>query len=76
MSSTARLTVAVRSRQCAASGGCRRAAPTVFGRDVHGWVTVLEPHPSVELLEDVLEAYESCPMAVIEVYDEEGAPLV
>ena len=76
MSGAAHLTVAVRSQQCAASGGCRAVAPTVFGRDAHGWVTVLDPHPSAELTEDVLDAYESCPMGVIEVYDAEGASLV
>ncbi|MDT0202611.1 ferredoxin [Nocardioides sp. AE5] len=65
-----------RSQQCAASGGCRAAAPTVFGKDEDGWVRVIDPHPSPDLLEDVLEARDSCPMAVIDVYDAKGVSLV
>jgi len=71
-----RLSVAVRAEQCAASGGCRSAAPSVFGQDEQGWVRVLDPNPSAAHLDAVLDASESCPMGVIEVYDAEGTPLV
>lgn len=74
--STERLTVTVRNQQCAASGGCRAAAPTVFGQDAEGWVRLLDEHPSTDLTDHVINAYEACPMAVIEVYDEQGASLV
>ncbi|WP_375000917.1 ferredoxin [Aeromicrobium sp. CTD01-1L150] len=74
--SRAQASVSVRSEQCAANGSCQHLAPTVFGADEHGWVTVLQPSPSQEVLEDVLDAAESCPMAVIGVHDETGASLV
>jgi ferredoxin len=70
-----RLRVTVRAEQCAGNGGCRASAPTVFGRDESGWVVLLDPSPSVEQVDEVLEAQAACPLALIDVYDEEGTAL-
>lgn len=74
MSTSERLTVAVRSDHCAGSGGCRALAPTVFGQDDHGWVTVLDAHPPASMVEALLDASDACPMGIIEVHDAAGEP--
>jgi ferredoxin len=61
------LSVSVRAEQCAASGGCRAAAPEVFGQTSEGWVVLLDAHPPAGLTDDVLDAQDACPMGVIEV---------
>jgi ferredoxin len=50
-------------------------APEVFGADGRGWVVLLDPHPAAERLDQVLDAQDACPLAVIEVVDENGDPL-
>jgi len=66
--------VVVHAEFCAGSGACRRAAPTVFGSDGNGWVTLLDEHPTGKL-DEVLDAQQSCPLGVIEVVDDGGEPL-
>jgi len=66
--------IVVHSDFCAGSGACRRAAPTVFGSDQNGFVTLLDEHPTGKL-DEVLDAQESCPLGVIEVVDDDGEPL-
>lgn len=66
-----RVRVAVRSETCMASGACRRAAPTVFGETEDGWVRLLDPMP-VGQAEQVRMAAEMCPVAAIDVFDDES----
>ncbi|HWD03536.1 MAG TPA: ferredoxin [Amycolatopsis sp.] len=70
-----RLQVSIRPDQCAGSGLCRSAAPAVFGHDEHGWVDLLDAHPPAHLLDEVLDAKDACPLAVIKVHDENGNPI-
>lgn len=68
------VTVVVHPDRCMASGGCRRVAPTVFGTDTGGWVKLLDPHPTTPL-SDLRRAHSVCPMAAIEIQDENGRTL-
>jgi len=69
------LEVVVHADRCMGSGGCRKAAPTVFGADSEGWVSLLDSMPSRDLLDDLLEAYDVCPVAAIEVLNDRWEPL-
>jgi len=69
------ITVIAHEDQCAGSGGCRKAAPLVFGASPDGWVVVLDRHPQQSQLSDVLEAHDVCPVTAIEVLDAEGESL-
>lgn len=66
--------VLVHADRCAASGGCRQAAPELFGSEPGGWVKLLDDHPDLPL-DRVLDAHDACPLGVIEVLDAEGASL-
>jgi len=59
--------ITVHPERCMAIGQCRAAAPDVFGVGDSGWVRLLEPRPTADRLDDVLDAAESCPLAAIEV---------
>lgn len=66
--------VVVRTETCTGSGGCRRVAPRVFGSDADGWVQLLDAHPTGQT-EEVLQAADICPVAAIDVYNEDGHSL-
>jgi ferredoxin len=64
--------VTVYPERCMASGHCRAGAPDVFGTDGGGWVRLLEPRPTADRLDGVIDAADSCPLAAIEVNVQEG----
>jgi ferredoxin len=58
-----------------ASGYCIRKAPTVFGADDSGWVTLLNATAGGHAAAAVLEAAAACPVAAIDVFDHNGHQL-
>lgn len=62
------LTVEINQDICIGAGNCVIVSPTVFTqRDDDGIVELLEEHPSVDLVEEVEEAVESCPALAIKL---------
>jgi ferredoxin len=59
--------VSIESDKCIASGGCVFACPEVFDQDDDGIVVLLNPAPGEELHQQVLDAIDACPAAVISV---------
>ena len=57
---------------CIASGACVLECPEVFGQDDHGMVVLLDPQPPRALLAKVQKAAAVCPLAVIEVEDDDA----
>jgi len=53
--------------KCIASGGCRRAAPQLFGQDDDGVVTLLDPAPARADQAAARQAAITCPAAVIAI---------
>ncbi|WP_238007006.1 ferredoxin [Dactylosporangium sp. AC04546] len=59
--------VSIESDRCIASGGCVFACPEVFDQDDDGIVVLLDPTPGEELRQQVMDAIDACPAAVITV---------
>ena len=55
---------------CIASGACVLECPQVFGQDEHGLVVLLDPDPPAELLAKIRKAAAVCPLAVIEIEED------
>jgi ferredoxin len=62
--------ITIEPAKCIASGGCRLAAPKVFGQDEDGVVTVLLPEPPEALRASARAAATACPAAVITVEED------
>jgi len=71
---TAGVRITVEPDRCAGSGMCRSIAPTIFGADDHGWVTLLVDDPGDDINE-ALDAADACPLGVIAVVDADGQSL-
>ncbi|WP_158303184.1 ferredoxin [Prauserella endophytica] len=67
--------VVVHPEHCAGSEACLRVAPDVFALDADGRVELRDARPGTARLDEVIEARDACPLAVIEVLDEHGDPL-
>ena len=63
--------VRVDARRCLASGVCQLKAPSVFGQDDEGLVTLLDPAPSTGL-PAVRAAAGSCPAEAIQLEPDAG----
>jgi ferredoxin len=60
--------IAIDAGACIGAGQCVLSAPAVFDQDERdGTVVLLQPEPSLNLRNAVLEAAEKCPARVIEV---------
>jgi len=62
-----RLTVSIDSLVCACTGYCVEVVPAVFDLTGTGPTVILDPHPSLDLLEDLREAENLCPTQAIQV---------
>ncbi|MGV9796741.1 ferredoxin [Mycobacterium sp. NPDC003449] len=67
--------ISARRDQCAGSGGCVAAAPSLFELDSNGWVHVRDAWPPMTELGNALRAHDACPLGLIEVTDESGDSL-
>jgi len=59
--------VSVDREICVASGACVLECPEVFGQDDEGLVVLLDSEPPEELHENVRNAENACPAAVITI---------
>jgi ferredoxin len=57
---------------CIASGNCTIVAPELFGQDDKGVVLVRVTRPSAAQLADARSAVAACPVAAIELEDDDG----
>ena len=62
-----KLTVSVDQSACAGSGLCTMAAPSVFDLPADGQTVVTDPHPPIDLFDDLREAAVMCPRQAIQV---------
>jgi ferredoxin len=62
-----RLTVSIDSLVCACTGYCVEVVPAVFDLTGTGPTVILDPYPSLDLLEDLREAENLCPTQAIRV---------
>jgi ferredoxin len=57
--------VSVRKNKCIGSGACVIACDSVFTVGDDGFVVLLDEHPAEDLREQVEDAADACPAAVI-----------
>jgi ferredoxin len=59
--------VKIETDKCIGSGGCVFACPELFDQDDDGIVFLLDRHPDESLRQQVMDAIDACPAAVITV---------
>jgi ferredoxin len=62
-----RLHVSIDPLVCARTGYCVQVVPAVFGLEGDGPTMVIDPHPPLELADEVREAEALCPTQAIRV---------
>jgi sterol 14-demethylase len=67
----ARLKIAVDWDLCKGHANCMSEAPEIFRVDERGWLTLLDDHPSAELLAKARAAEQYCPTQAITVASEQ-----
>lgn len=63
--------IKTRPSDCIASGNCTLAAPELFAQDDEGVVLVRVMRPGADQLPDARRAVAACPVAAIELEDDE-----
>jgi len=58
--------------KCIASGNCSIVAPALFGHDAEGVVVARVTRPIAAQVDDARRAAAACPVAAIELEEEEG----
>jgi ferredoxin len=67
MNAMDRLSVSIDPDVCACTGYCVEVSPAVFELEGEGPTVVLNPHPPLELADEVREAENLCPASAIRV---------